>query len=268
MNDWIVVFFIIPTIALLLGIILSVAAHFFAVKKDERVVAISSLLPNANCGACGFPGCSGFAQAVVANGVSPLNCKSIDSQAIEKIASILGSSISSSTIVKQVAYVFCKGNSDNAKEKYNYIGLSDCRAKYLFFKGNKGCSYGCLGGGSCAKRCPTNAIKIEKNIAVVNSKLCIGCGACSEVCPTHVIRLIPLEATLAVACNSPQKGLFVKKYCTVGCIGCKICERNSNAKVVVHDFLAQVDYSNNPSFSDEEQTLLIEKCPAKSIVSL
>lgn len=267
MSEWIVVFIIIPAIATLLGVVLTVAAHFFAVKKDERVSQILELLPGANCGACGFPGCSGFASALVAEGVSPLKCKSLESSNTQKIAAILGQQISANKI-KEVAYVFCKGGNTKTKRKFNYIGLKDCRAKYIFFKGEKGCSFGCLGGGSCIKKCPANAISIKENIAVVNPAFCIGCGACVDVCPSKVIRLIPSDAKIAVACNSTDKGGVVKSYCSVGCIGCKICEKNSENKIVVSDFLAQIDYGVNPDFSSEQQEMVVSKCPAKAIVKL
>lgn len=52
-------------LGLLLGLGLAVAAKFLYVKEDTRIEDITKMLPNANCGACGFPGCAGFASAIV-----------------------------------------------------------------------------------------------------------------------------------------------------------------------------------------------------------
>ena len=57
-------------LGLLLGVALGVAGKFFSVEKDERIDAVRQLLPGANCGACGFPGCDGLASAIVTEGAA------------------------------------------------------------------------------------------------------------------------------------------------------------------------------------------------------
>ena len=52
-------------LGLILGLGLAIAAKFLYVKPDTRVEDITKILPNANCGACGYPGCAGFAEAIV-----------------------------------------------------------------------------------------------------------------------------------------------------------------------------------------------------------
>ena len=52
-------------IGLLAAVSLGIAAKKFAVEVDARESAILEVLPSANCGACGYPGCSAFAKAVV-----------------------------------------------------------------------------------------------------------------------------------------------------------------------------------------------------------
>lgn len=52
-------------LGLILGFGLAISAKVFYVKEDTRVEDITAILPNANCGACGYPGCKGFAEAIV-----------------------------------------------------------------------------------------------------------------------------------------------------------------------------------------------------------
>lgn len=72
------------------GAILAVAGRKLAVQIDPRIEEITNLLPGANCGSCGYPGCGGLAEAIVAgrDGVSPCLACSPDSK--KKIARIMG----------------------------------------------------------------------------------------------------------------------------------------------------------------------------------
>ena len=70
------------------GIVLGFADKKFKVEVDPRIDAIINVLPGANCGGCGFPGCSGYADAIVA-GTAPLNACTAD-EVREKIAEIMG----------------------------------------------------------------------------------------------------------------------------------------------------------------------------------
>ena len=56
---------ILAVLGLLFGLGLAIAAKVFYVEVDTRIEDITAILPNANCGACGFPGCAGFAEAIV-----------------------------------------------------------------------------------------------------------------------------------------------------------------------------------------------------------
>jgi electron transport complex protein RnfB len=61
---------------LLLGLGLAYAAEFFHVEEDKRKEEIEKLLPGYNCGACGYPGCSGFAEGIINGEVEKLSqCK-------------------------------------------------------------------------------------------------------------------------------------------------------------------------------------------------
>ena len=253
---------LIPSIALLFGIILTLASRFLYVKKDENIEKIESILPGINCGACGYPGCSGYAEAVVKDGASLTLCTPGGAVVSETIADFMGKSVELSD-EKMVAFVACTGNHDTAKYKFSYKGVDDCRARQLLFGGDKLCSYGCLGGGSCISVCPVDAIhKDGKGIVKIDAKKCIGCEKCVAVCPTSVIKMIPSSADYVVACNSIEKGGITRKVCTVGCIGCKICNKKSpEGGFIIENFLATIDYSNNGT-RDEAFTA----CPTKCIV--
>jgi len=246
-----------------LGIGLAVAARILAVKKDERVSKVEEILPGANCGACGFPGCSGYAEGIVNEDADISLCSPGGSEVLAKIAELMG--VEAGDVgEKMVAQVHCRGNRDTSTYTFNYKGLNDCNAMQAMYKGDKDCKYGCLAGGSCIKVCPVDAIsRDEKNRIWVNKDLCISCEKCVAVCPTGVMQMIPYSADVIVACNSLDKGGKVKKYCSVGCIGCKICEKKSaDGGFVVENFLATIDYEKKG-----ERVSAMNACPAKCIIS-
>ncbi len=133
------------------------------------------------------------------------------------------------------------------------------------FQGEKVCKYGCLGYGSCIDVCPVDAIDYdEEGLVWVDKDKCIACGKCIDVCPTGVIKMIPYSADYIVACNSNDKGAVARKACKVGCIGCKMCDKQSpEGGYVIENFLASIDYSK-----DGDRAAGAEKCPAKCIKKL
>ena len=166
---------------------------------------------------------------------------------------------------KLVAQVRCRGGVDSAEYKYEYTGVQDCNAAVALYGGPKVCPHGCLGFGSCIKVCPVDAIfRDDQNLVRVDRNMCISCGKCVDVCPTGVMQMIPYRADVFVACNSTDKGGAVRKYCSVGCIGCKICVKKSpEGGFEVVDFLARIDYDQD---GDREQAR--DACPTKCIVRL
>lgn len=259
MNQIVAAVAVVGITGLIFGCILALAAIVFAVKKDERIDEITEVLPGANCGACGFAGCSAYASAVVENGV-PVNMCSVGKAPVaEKIGAIMGCDVGET--VEMTACVLCGGDCEKAAEKYIYSGIDDCRAAEKLAGGAKECAYGCLGLGSCVKVCDFGAIKIENGIAVVDKEKCVGCGKCRDACPKHIIKLMPKTEKAAVLCSNKDKGAAVNKYCTVGCIGCKICEKNCEAEAVtVHDNLAEIDHEKCTACG-----ICVEKCPKKVI---
>jgi H+/Na+-translocating ferredoxin:NAD+ oxidoreductase subunit B len=246
-----------------LGIGLAIAARILAVKKDERVTDVENILPGANCGACGFPGCSGYAEGIVKDDADITLCSPGGPDVLAKIAEFMGKEADLSG-EKMVAQVHCRGNRDSSTYSFTYKGLDDCNAMQAMYKGDKDCKYGCLAGGSCIKVCPVDAIsRDDKNRIWVDKDLCISCEKCITVCPTEVIQMIPYSADVIVACNSLDKGGKVKKYCSVGCIGCKICEKKSvEGGFIVENFLATIDYDKQG-----DRTGALKACPPKCIIS-
>lgn len=256
-------FLVIALMGLILGLGLAVADKKLAVTKDEKLVQLEENMPGANCGGCGFAGCSAYAEAVFKGEAEIGLCSPGGSALAQKMGEIMGKSVDL-TQEKMVAYVHCRGNKDVTETQFSYSGLEDCNAAYLLQAGPNACKEGCLHLGSCMKVCPAEAIyKDSEGFIVVDPDKCIGCGKCTGVCPTGVIRLIPASATYVVACNNHESGAKVRKECKVGCIGCKICEvKFPSSGCHVTSFLSSIDYS-----ADHSQLAdACEACPQKCIV--
>ena len=256
-------FLIIASLGLLLGMGLDVAAKKFAVKKNELAEEILTVLPGANCGACGYPGCSGYADALSTGKAQNGLCSPGGAKTTALVAKLLGVE-ADETQERMVAFVHCRGNHELTQRDFQYEGIEECSAAHMLFQGDNSCKYGCLHLGSCMQVCPTEAIsRDEKGNMMVNPDLCIGCKKCTLVCPTKVIRMIPARGSHAIACNSHDKGAVVRKICEVGCIACKICEKKfPESGCTVIDFLSEIDYS-------KEMTQIADAaaaCPTKCIV--
>lgn len=249
-------------IGLVAAVMLALADRYLSVKEDPRIGLVTAALPGANCGGCGFPGCDGYARALVAGTAPNGACVAGGEACAAAVAKILG--VSATLTEKRVALVKCRGSRSETVRIGDYNGICDCGVAAATAGGDKGCAYGCLGYGACANACPKHAISIQDGLAKVDKRLCIGCGKCVSVCPRKLIELVPATATIHVLCNNPEKGPLVRKVCGVGCIGCHLCERNSGGKAAGHfvfrGFLARVNYDNPPTDSQ-----LVAKCPAKCI---
>ena len=246
-------------IGLIASLTLSVAAKKFAIDADPYEEEIFESLPGFNCGACGQPGCSGYAKGV-AEGRLPANlCTPGGEETLKAISRILG--IDAEAKAPQVAVVKCQGDNSKAVAKYQYLGLEDCNAAQAIAGGPKVCPSGCLGLGSCMRACPFDAIEItHQGLAIINREKCTGCEKCVAVCPRNVIAMTPKNAVTHVLCNSHDKGAAVRKYCQVGCIGCMLCKKTVPEGYVIDNFLASVVYDKS-----EGAEAAIEKCPMKCI---
>ena len=249
--------------ALIFGAFLGFAAKKFAIEVDPRVEKVESVLPGMNCGACGYPGCTGFAKAVV-EGKAPVNgCVPGGAAVATAIGEITGADVGAS--VKKIAVLKCRGGANRAKDKIEYDGIRDCRSAALVMGGPKACPNGCIGMGTCVEACPFDAITMNEEdlLPDISTDKCTGCGACVEACPVDVLELMPLKNDVWVACNNIYPGKLVKGVCETGCIGCKICEKNCPVDAIkVENNLAHIDYEKCTSCQ-----ICVVVCPTGTIHS-
>lgn len=253
---------IIGGMGVLFGVLLGIASRLFAVETDERIPQIVDALPGANCGGCGFAGCSAYANAVVSGTAKTNMCPVGGEAASAKISEIMG--VEAEEREKMVARVLCGGNPENAVQKYIFDGPCDCHSAARLGGGDKMCSYGCLGFGSCVSVCQLGAISVETGVAVIDPDKCGGCGACMRECPKNVIKIFPAKSKYTVACVSKEKGKITKRDCGVGCIGCGICAKNCPKEAITIE--------NNVAVIDTEKCvncgICAAKCPQKTITKV
>ena len=232
---------LIAVIALVCGVLLSFASVIFAVPVDEKQVKIREVLPGANCGACGFSGCDGYA-AALAKGEAALGlCSPGGADVAAECAEILGAG--AVEMVKKAALVHCNGVCGNAPSKLVYDGYDSCKAASLLFAGDSGCMFGCLGKGDCMSVCEYNAILIHDGLAMIDQDKCVACGMCVKTCPKHLIELVPYAQKTHVLCSNKDKGPDAMKVCKTACIGCMKCQKTCQHDAIhVTNFLAAIDY--------------------------
>ena len=147
------------------AIVLVAAAKFMAVEEDPRIEEVSACLAGANCGGCGYAGCSDYAKAVVLDGVPCDKCAPGGPKAAAAIAKIMGGEASA---VEKKAVVQCQGSSEHCKPAYDYKGIQTCAAAAALYGGPKTCSFACIGLGDCTKVCKFDAIHIVDGVAKVD----------------------------------------------------------------------------------------------------
>jgi len=196
------------------------------VKGLEKTEAINAILPGMNCGACGKPGCFGYAQALALDSdlVTKTPCTQLlqDDEKLEQLEKALGVTLDVSAMAKK-ALVHCGGDSEAV---YLYSGIETCKAAAQLLSGYKRCPYACLGLGDCAKVCPVDAIFTdqEKKIVVVNREKCTGCGLCVAECPLNLVELVPADTKISFLCNyQPLKSIPGRERCEYACIHCRKC---------------------------------------------
>jgi Na+-translocating ferredoxin:NAD+ oxidoreductase RNF subunit RnfB len=243
-------------LGILSAVILYFVAQKFKVEEDPRIDEVEGMLPGANCGGCGFPGCRGFAEAMVkADDISNLNCPVSDADGMKVIASYLGHEAVAAK--PKLAVVRCSGTCDNRPKVNNYNGASSCAIEASLYGGDTGCSYGCLGHGDCVAACKFDAMYMdpETGLPVIIEENCVACGACVEACPKDIIELRnvgPKSRRIFVSCVNKDKGGVAKKACSVACIGCGKC-----FKVCEHD---AITIENNLAYIDYDKCKLCRKC--------
>lgn len=248
--------------AFLVGIGLALTARKFAVQINPVVEKVRDILPGANCGACGYAGCMGYAEAVAGNPDVPANlCAPGKAHVAEAIASLTGKE--AGKIEPRIARIFCQGDERYAQRRFLYQGIRDCTAAILAGGGDKACIYGCLGYGTCMRACPFGAITMsEYNLPLIDPELCTACGKCVEACPKQIIDVLPSEKEVLITCHSKERGAQVKKNCQVGCTACGICVKTCPFDAItIADNLARVNIEKCTLCG-----LCIRKCPSKTIL--
>jgi NADPH-dependent glutamate synthase beta subunit-like oxidoreductase len=216
---------IMGSLGLIVGIGLAFASKIFYVYVDPLIEQIEGALPGANCGGCGFPGCSANAQAIATGKSAPTSCVAAGPDVAGAIAALLG--VSMEVKEPDIAQPGCTYGVKDADTKYVYDGLNDCRAVSLLSGGMKVCTIGCVGLGTCARACPFGAIRMgEKGLPVVNEALCTGCGTCERVCPKHIINLSSVTRRI------------IREYTTENCT--TPCQRACPAGIDICEYIRQI----------------------------
>ena len=258
---------IVPVLVLgLLGVafasLLAGSNKAFAVQLNPKLEGVLGALPNSNCGACGFAGCLGYAEAVVALKAGVSGCLAGGSAVAAKIAEIMGTSVEAREA--EVAFVACRAGRKLSRTKFDYEGVADCQAAALLFGGDKACAWGCLGLASCERACTFDAIHVnEEGVAVVDRDKCTGCTKCVKSCPRELISMVPKSQQVLVACLNHDRGKRAKEVCDVACTACKICEKNCPEDAIhVIDNLAVIDFAKCTQCN-----ICVEKCPQSTIIN-
>ena len=252
---------VVGILGILIGIFLGIASEKFKVEVDEKEILVRNELPGNNCGGCGYAGCDALAKAIAAGQAEVGACPVGGASTAEKIGAIMG--VAGGTTEKKVAFVKCKGTCDKTKVQYNYYGVDDCKkVSVVPGAGEKACTYGCMGYGSCVKACAFDAIHVVDGVAVVDKEKCVACGKCVSSCPNHLIELVPYKAEHLVQCSSHDKGKDVKSVCESGCIGCTLCTKQCEFDAIhMENNLAVIDYEKCTNCGK-----CAEKCPVKVIL--
>lgn len=250
--------------ALLFAIFIAVANKKFKVWEDPRIDVVAAMLPAANCGACGLPGCRAFAERAVEGKIQPSKCTVSNAERIGDIAHFLG--IDAGEAIKRVARLQCAGGADVAVQRAEYRGLSTCSAAAAVAGGGKGCAWGCLGLGDCEVSCTFGAIRMNAHgIPVVDIDKCTACNDCVVACPKDLFVLQLLDHPLLVQCKNLVQGDGVLEQCTVACTTCGKCVMDAAPGLIsVASGVAVIDYDRIA----EAQESAVERCPTNAIVWL
>lgn len=250
---------VLVVIALVSAVLLFITSKKFEVKEDPRIGEVAEVLPQANCGGCGHPGCASFAKACCeASSLEGLWCPVGGEPVMTKVAEILGQSVAKSDPL--VAVVRCNGTCEARPRTNTYIGARSCKIESTLYSGETGCSYGCLGNGDCVAVCDFDAIHMnpETGLPEVDEDKCTACGACVKACPKMIIELRkkgPKGRRIYVSCVNKDKGGVARKACANACIGCSKCFK-------VCQFEA-ITIENNLAYIDHQKCRLCRKCAAE-----
>lgn len=246
-------------LGLLSALILWFVAQKFKVHEDPRIDTVNGMLPGANCGGCGLPGCRALAELLVReDDISSLYCPGAGNATMSSIASLLGKAAPEKE--PSVAEVRCGGSCAKRPRTNVYDGAASCAVAASLYGGDTGCTYGCLGNGDCVVVCRFDAIHMdaETGLPVVDGAKCTACGACVKACPKMLIELRKQgvkNRRVYVSCRNMDKGAVVRKACEVACIACGKCEKACAFEAITID--------KNLAFIDSYKCKLCRKCVAE-----
>lgn len=251
-------------VGLVFGVFIALANRMLWVWEDPRIDAVSSMLPQANCGACGLPGCRAFAEQAVSGQVTPAQCTVSGEAAREAIANYLG--VDAGEERKRVARLLCAGGTDVAAQQAEYRGLPTCSAAAAVAGGGKGCAWGCLGLADCERACDFGAIQMTiTGLPKVDPALCTACGDCVDACPKGLFTLLPLDGHLLVQCKNLVRGDDALANCKAACTTCGKCVMDAAEGLIsVASGVAVVDYDKIA----REAPKAVERCPTGAIAWL
>ncbi len=257
---------ILAGVSLVLAGLISLCYLKLRVWEDPRIETVAKMLPGANCGACGFPGCRGLAEQIVLRKAKPASCTVSTQDGRDDIAEFMG--IDAGEAVKRVARVMCGGGTDVARRRVEYHGLESCAAAVAVSGGGKACTWGCVGFADCAVACTFDAIRMtETSLPLVDPDKCTACGDCVEACPQGLFTILPLNAHLFVQCRSLLEGQDATAACQVACNACGRCAADATPGLVQMQMggrLPVIDYSK----IKQENIKAIRRCPTGAIVWL
>jgi len=247
-------------ITFVLTSLLVLAHRKLHVHEDPRIDLVEEMLPHANCGACGLPGCRPFAEALVGRQIFPGKCSVSTDDARERIATFLGVEVGAEE--RRVARLACAGGANVARNRARYDGLPSCRAAAQVAGGGKGCFWGCLGLADCARACDFDAIHMDPHgLPVVSEAQCTACGACVEACPKDLFTIHPVSHRLWVACRSQEAGDEMLEDCEVACTACGRCALDSPGLITMRNNLPLIEYGRK-----HDTQVPIQRCPTGAIV--
>ncbi len=250
-------------LTLLLAVMLVIANRKLYVYEDPRIDQVEEMLPHANCGACGYPGCRPFAEALVKGESLPGKCTVSTEEGRASIAGFLG--VDNGSEERLVARLACAGGTNVAINRAQYVGIESCQAATLISGGGKGCFWGCLGHGDCELSCDFDAIHMNAHgLPVVDPEKCTACGDCVEACPKDLFSLQPESRRLWVACKNLEHGEAILEDCQVGCTACGKCAMDAPGDLITMDNnLPVINYAKDHRTRDP-----IQRCPTGAIVWL
>ena len=256
---------IVTGLGLLFAVVLALAYRYLRVPEDPRLTTVEEMLPGANCGACGQPGCHAFAEAVIGGKMTPAECTVSEARTRELIAHFLG--IAAGSAERRVARLHCAGGRGEAHNLADYRGsLRTCRGEAVVNGGPKACSWGCLGLGDCVTSCTFDAMIMSADgLPVVIEERCVACGDCVDACPKDLFELLPVSQHLVVQCKSELEGDAALETCQVACTGCQRCVADAPEGVITMQHNLAVIQPDTESLTAPAAT---RRCPTGAIVWL